>query len=62
MRQVILHRRNNIRAKFRQSNGSLYNGQCTVKWYQSTVNRFQYQLILFPFTYSKCPTVIRFKQ
>ena len=37
MRQVILHRRDNIRAKFRQSNVILYGGQYTVKWFQSTV-------------------------
>ena len=43
MRQVILHRRDNIRAKFRQSNVSLSGGQYTVKWFQSTVEPLQYQ-------------------
>ena len=57
MRQVILHRRDNIRAKFRQSIVSLYGGQCTVKWFQSTVEPLQYQLILFLFTCSSIETV-----
>ena len=57
MRQVILHRRDNIRAKFRQSIVSLYGGQCTVKWFQSTVEPLQYQSILFLFTCSSIGTV-----
>ena len=52
MRQVILHRRDNIRAKLRQSNVSLYGGQCSVKWFQSTVEPLQYQFIPFLFTCS----------